>query len=80
VTFSQTVYDRLIQRRRRHERELAVAHEMGLALEAMSDRMSTDGERFLDVDDLMACLRSEVGEAGVERFRAIRSGHRRAAA
>jgi hypothetical protein len=78
VAFSQILYDRLVEQRatriRQHAVERAHVERMDAALEAMADTM-----RFLDQDELLACLLSEVGADGVERFLAIRSGDRRAA-
>jgi hypothetical protein len=75
VAFSQILYDRLVEQRAAHAAERVQVELMDSALSAMADTM-----RFLDEDELLACLLSEVGAEGVERFRAIRSGHRLAAA
>jgi hypothetical protein len=79
VAFSQILYDRLVEQRaariRQHAAERVHVELMDSALSAMADTM-----RFLGEDELLACLLSEVGPEGVERFLAIRSGDRLAAA
>jgi hypothetical protein len=75
VAFSQILYDRLVGQRAANAAERVQVELMDSALSAMADTM-----RFLDEDELLACLLSEVGTEGVERFLAIRSGDRLAAA